>query len=217
MITPKLYIYTDGGFEDVEGFSLGNLEPEVVVIGTPPPPYSAAPSEAVPTNSNAKKSNPSDNVGILALQTRRDEEKPDVYQLFGRVRNFRAEEVETEAQLYRLSTGKSGEETKLIDAIALKIPAQSDQSFKFDLPESELTGLEVRLTVSDALEVDNHAYTIAGTTRKAQVLAVSAGDRYLTDTLKTPAAAERADVTIVAPKSSKPRRLPAISVAAAMT
>ncbi len=203
VITPKLYIYTDGGFEDVEGFSLGNLEPEVVVIGTPPPPYSAAPSEAVVTNSNAKKSNPSDNVGILALQTRQDEEKPDVYQLFGRVRNFRAQEVETEAQLYRLSTGKSGEEARLIDAIALKIPAQSDQSFKFDLPDSELTALEVRLTVSDALEVDNHAYTIAGTTRKAQVLAVSAGDRYLTDTLKTPAAAERADVTIVAPEELK--------------
>ena len=40
LVTPKLYIYTDGGFADVEGFSLGNLEPEVVVIGPPPPPYS---------------------------------------------------------------------------------------------------------------------------------------------------------------------------------
>ena len=203
VVTPKLYIYTDGGFEDVEGFSLGNLEPEVVVIGSPPPPYSAGPAESSPTSSSAKKSNPSDNVGILALQTRRDEEKPDVYQLFGRVRNFRAQEVETEAQLYRLSTGKSGEETKLIDAIALKIPAQTDQSFKFDLPESELTALEVRLTVTDALEVDNHAFTVAGTTRKAQVLAVTAGNRYLTDTLRTPAAAERADVTIVTPEELK--------------
>ena len=42
VVTPKLFIYTDGGFADVEGFSLGNLEPEVVVIGPPPPPYSAA-------------------------------------------------------------------------------------------------------------------------------------------------------------------------------
>src|SRR5579885_18574 len=40
VVTPKLFIYTDGGFADVEGFSLGNLEPEVVVIGPPPPPYS---------------------------------------------------------------------------------------------------------------------------------------------------------------------------------
>src|SRR5512135_777469 len=35
---PKLMVYTDGGFPDVEGFSLGNLEPVVVVIGPPPPP-----------------------------------------------------------------------------------------------------------------------------------------------------------------------------------
>ena len=27
--TPKLFVYTDGGFPDVEGFSLGNLDPEV--------------------------------------------------------------------------------------------------------------------------------------------------------------------------------------------
>ena len=61
----------------------------------------------------------------------------------------------------------------------------------------------MRLTVTDALEVDNHAFTVAGTTRKAQVLAVTAGNRYLTDTLKTPAAVERADVTIIAPEELK--------------
>jgi hypothetical protein len=203
VVTPKLFIYTDGGFADVEGFSLGNLEPEVVVVGPPPPPYAARPAEAAALNPSAKLPNPSDNVGIMALQTRRDEDKPDLYQLFGRVHNFRAEEVSTEAQLYRSSTGKSGEETKLVDAIALKIPPQTDQSFKFDLPETGLTAFEVRLTVTDALEVDNHAFTVAGTTRKAQVLAVTAGDRYLTDTLRTPAAAERADVTIVSPEELK--------------
>ena len=48
VVTPKLFIYTDGGFSDVEGFSLGNLEPEVVVIGPPPPPYSP-PDEPKPT------------------------------------------------------------------------------------------------------------------------------------------------------------------------
>jgi hypothetical protein len=204
VVTPKLYVYTDGGFADVEGFSLGNLEPEVVVIGPPPPPYSAAgPAEAVSSESKARMPNPSDNVGIMALQTRRDEDKPEIYQLFGRVHNFRATEVSTEAQLYRLSTGKSGEETKLVDAIALKVPPQSDQSFKFDLPDTGLAAFEVRLTETDALDVDNHAFTVAGTTRKAQVLAVTPGNRYLTDTLKTPAAIERADVTIIAPEELK--------------
>ncbi len=61
----------------------------------------------------------------------------------------------------------------------------------------------MRLTVKDALEVDNRAYTVVGTTRKAQVLAITAGNRYLTDTLKTPSAIERADVTIVTPEEAK--------------
>ena len=169
------------------------------MIGPPPPPYAAPRPEAAAADTTGKMPNPSDNVGIMALQTRRDEDKPEIYQLFGRVHNFRDSEVATDAQLYRLSTGKKGEETRLVDAIALKIPPQSDQSFKFDLPDTGLAPFEVRLTVTDSLDVDNHAFTVAGTTRKAQVLAVTAGNRYLTDTLKTPGAIERADVTIVAP------------------
>jgi hypothetical protein len=175
----------------------------VVVIGPPPPPYSPSAPGASPTEDKTQAPNPSDNVGIMALQTRRDEDKPDIYQLFGRVHNFRSSEVSTEAQLYRVSTGKPGEETKLVDAIGLTIPPQSDQSFKFDLPDTGLAPFEVRLTVTDALEVDNRAFTIAGTTRKAQVLAVTVGNRYLTDTLRTPAAAERADVTIITPEEIK--------------
>ena len=65
VVTPKLFIYTDGGFADVEGFSLGNLEPEVVVIG----PAAAAvfapgrgETAARPTDKTAVP-NPSDNVG----------------------------------------------------------------------------------------------------------------------------------------------------------
>src|SRR5262249_29031195 len=203
VVAPKLFIYTDGGFEDVEGFSLGNLEPEFVVIGPPPPPFAAPRPEAAPSETGTKRPNPSDNLAIMALQTRRDEDKPEIYQLFGRVHNFRESEVATDAQLYRLSTPKKGEETKLVDAIALKIPPQSDQSFKFDLPDTGLAPFEVRLTATDALDVDNHAFTVAGTHRKAQVLAVTAGNRYLTDTLKTPGTIERSDVMIIAPEELK--------------
>jgi hypothetical protein len=203
VVTPKLFIYTDGGFADVEGFSLGNLEPEVVVIGPPSRPYSAPVDGANPPDRKVKVRDPSDNVAIMALQTRRDEDKPDLYQLFGRVHNFRAEEVATEAQLYRLEAGKPGAEQRLVDAIALKIGPQSEQAFKFDLPDTGLASYEVRLLVKDALEVDNRAYTVVGTTRKAQVLAITEGNRYLMDTLRTPSATERADVTILTPEEAK--------------
>ena len=202
VVTPKLFIYTDGGFGDVEGFSLGNLEPEVVVVGPAPPDYKRA-GEGSEAAGPVGRSNPSDNVAILALQARKDEEKPDVHQLFGRVHNFRAEDVSTEAQLYRHAPDRPSDEGTLVDAIALKVPAQSEQSFKFDLSDAGMAPYEVRLTVKDALEVDNRAFTVVGMARKAHVLVVTAGNRYLVDTLKTPAAEEFAEISIVPLEQTK--------------
>ena len=203
IVTPELFIYTDGGFADVEGFSLGNLKPEVIVIGPPSlaPPESAteAPGEA----STGPLSAPSDNVAILALQTRTSDDKPDFFQVFGRVHNFRAEPVETEAQLLRHDPEKPADAVKLVDAIALSIPARGEQSFKFDYPSSGLTELEVRLDVKDAQPLDDRAFTLIGNPRKAQVLLVTPGNRYLVDTLRTPTAAERADVVVVTLEQAK--------------
>jgi von Willebrand factor type A domain/Aerotolerance regulator N-terminal len=202
-VAPKLFIYTDGGFPDVEGFSLGNLEPEVVVIGPPPPPYTPPGEGSSEADAKADVSNPSDNVAVVALQSRTSDDKPDVYQLFGRVHNFRDEPVKTEAQLFRRSIDKPGEEGTLVDALALEIPARTDQSFKFDIPETQLTEYEVRLPVEDALAVDNRAFAVVGNARKAQVLVVSAGDRYLVDAFNTPTAVDRADVVVVSPEEAK--------------
>ena len=151
------------------------------------------------------------------MQARVNDEKPDVYQLFGRVHNFRAESVETEAQLYRHAADKPGEEGELIDAIALQLPPRNDQSFKFDLPDTGLAELEVRLTVKDALDFDNHAFAIVGNARKAQVLAVTPGNRYLLDAFNTPTAAERADVRIATMEEAKAEPLAARSGAAGST
>lgn len=204
VVMPRLYIYTDGGFPDVEGFSLGNLEPEIVVIGPPPPPVTDLVSPADPGSSSPRRSNPpSDNLAVLALQTRRDDEKPDLYQVFGRVHNFRAEAVETRAQLLRHDPENPSVEPTLIDAIALSVPATGEQSFKFDLPAAGPTELEVRLEVADALPLDNRAFTLIGAPRKAQVLLVTPGNRYLVDTLRTPVAAERADVVVVTPEQAR--------------
>jgi hypothetical protein len=202
LVPPMLKIYTDGGFADVEGFSLGNLKPEVIVIGDAPP---APPADAdAQARAEARARPPSNNVAILALQTRRNEEKPDIYQIFGRVHNYKDEDVETKAQLYKLDATKPpGTAPTLIDAIALKIPRQSDQSFNFDLPDTGAAELEVRLDIKDDLPLDNRAYTLIGKPRKAQILIVTAGNRYLVDTLRTPLAAERADVIVASPDDYK--------------
>ncbi|WP_435016776.1 vWA domain-containing protein [Tundrisphaera sp. TA3] len=197
LIPPKLKIYTDGGFADVEGFSLGNLEPEVIVIGT-------ALESAKPAEGESRADPASNNVAILALQTRRNEEKPDIYQVFGRVHNYRAEDVATEAQLLRHDPARPGAAPTLIDAVALTVGARSDQSFNFDLPDTGAAELEVRLKdVGDDLPLDDRAFTLIGSPRKAQILAVTAGNRYLVDTLRTPLAQSRADVVVVTPADAK--------------
>lgn len=176
---PKLSIFTDGGFPDVEGLSVGKVEPEVIVIGPPvefPPP--PKPGEPPP-----KTSPPSDNVAVLALSAARDEEHPDQFQVFGRVRNYRGEEAKTEARLFRHDPAKPGGKGTLIDAISLAIPPQAEQSFKFDLNDDGLAALEVRIDAQDALPLDNRAFTVFGAPRKAQVLLVSEKDRYLADAL----------------------------------
>jgi hypothetical protein len=203
VVTPKL-----GGFPDVDGFSLGNLEPEVVVIGPPPPPIiePSKKSEADgggDANPSGVVSAPSDNVAILALQTRRTEEKADLYQVFGRVRNFRDEPVETEARLLRHEPDRPAADGTLLDAIALAIPPRGEQSFKFDIPATGLTELEVKIDVVDAQPLDNKAFALIGDPRKAQVLVVTPGNRYLVDTLQTPAATERADVVMISPEQAK--------------
>jgi von Willebrand factor type A domain/Aerotolerance regulator N-terminal len=200
IITPKLKIFTDGGFPDVEGFSLGNLEPEVVVIGPAPPPVTGVPD---PTQTSVKPKVASDNVAILALQTRRNDEKPDEYQVFGRVHNYRDQPVNTEAKLLRRDPAKPASAGVLIDAITLAVPARSDQAFKFDLPDPGSADLEVQLDVADALRADNRAYTAIGTPRKAQVLAVTKGNRYLADTLRTPSTLDMADVVVATPDEAK--------------
>jgi hypothetical protein len=198
VVAPRLLIYTDGGFPDVEGFSLGNIRPEVIIIGKAPPVEAKPAEEGKPAPEP-----PSNNVAILALQTRRNDEKTDVYQVFGRVHNYRAEDVETEAKLLVRDPSNPRAEGVLRDAVALKIPARGDSAFKFDLPESGATELEVRLSVDDDLPLDNRAFTLIGNPRKAQVLLVTLGNRYIEDALKTPLADARANVTNITPEAAK--------------
>ena len=205
LVPPQLKIYTDGGFADVEGFSLGNLEPEVIVIGNPPPAVAVEAGEGSPSANTVKSKPASNNVAILALQTRQDEEKPDVHQIFGRVHNYRAEAVSTEAKLFRLDRAKPGGPGTLVDAVALKVAKQSAGSFQFDLADSggKADEFVVTIDVPDDLALDNRAYTLIAAPRKAQILAVTGGNRYLVDTLRTPLAATRADVVVINPDEYK--------------
>lgn len=204
---PDMLILTDGGFADVPDFSLGTIKPQLIVIG----PSDAGAEEAA----KAQAANiamgldpdalPSNNLAILALQTRKsDDEKSDQYQVFGRVRNFRDEEATTTARLLERSFVEPPSANKQVDAVELTIPARGEASFQLDRPISAAGALlTVELVAEDALPVDNRAYTLIGNARKAQVLIVTPGNnRYLTETLSTPASKALADVVVAKPEES---------------
>ncbi|QDV33852.1 vWA domain-containing protein [Tautonia plasticadhaerens] len=206
---PRLMIYTDGGFPDVEGFSLGNLVPEIVVLGRPSEGAApaSAPAEAEaeagegadPGAGDGTNTPPSDNVAVLALQTARNEERPDLIQLFGRARNYRDEPVVTTARLYLHPLDAPIGDGRLIDAAEVSLPARSTRAFKFDVPDPGAVGLEVRLDVEDELDQDDRAFAAVGRPRTARVLVVTERNRYLLNALTTATAGDAAEVIEIRP------------------
>ena len=219
---PRLFLFTDGGFSDVENFSLGSIEPEVVPIG-PPVDWSgiagsqrgevgdtasaisttdSEPEARLTAATSAAFTGPaSDNLAILSLSTARDEGRPDQLQIFGRVRNHRAEAVQTRALLYRHDPEQPGDSPSLIDAIALEVPTRTDQAFQFELKAESLDGeFSVRLEADDAQPLDNVAFAVSVPPHRARVLVVTNGDRFLADTLTTPASQQIAEVTSIRPE-----------------
>jgi hypothetical protein len=206
VVPPKLFLFTDGGFADVEGFSLGTIEPQVVVIGpplgAPPAPQQSATAVAPAGAAVALTAGlASDSVAILALSAARNDEDPQQVQLFGRVHNYRLEPVSTRAGLFRLDPARPGAEGLLIDAVELEIEPRTDQAFQFDLKTEALSEeLEVRLDVTDALMIDNRAQLVLANPRKARVLLVTSGNRFLADALETEAVSQVVELARATPE-----------------
>jgi hypothetical protein len=185
-----LYIFSDGKFAPVSGFSLGNLkffDPEkpdesggaFVPIGRPD----------------------ASNVGIVAFNVRRSEADPELYQAFARLENFGSEDVDVEAGLYRYRPGGTGED-QLIDAAQRTVPAGETRGMAFDLPSGESGVLELRIKASadDHLAVDDKAWTVVSPPRPVRVLLVTPGNEPLELALTTDSLEEIAEVVIDSPK-----------------
>ncbi len=75
-VATDVYIYSDGRFPDVPEFSLGKLHLHLLPIG-----------------------HGGNNVGIIGLNLRRDDDKPDVFELSVRVLNFAEQAAQVSVQL----------------------------------------------------------------------------------------------------------------------
>ena len=136
-----------------------------------------------------------DNVGIIAMDARRNYEHPEVLEVAATVRNFSVEPVALDAVLY---VGGSSVGIQAVQLEAARTPGSEGETdttqpatgsvrvIAFDEIEFEGGGIvEVVLRVDDALSADDHAWTIIEPPRHMRVLLVTEGNFFLENVLTT--------------------------------
>ena len=170
----ELYIISDGRFRGVEDFSLGNLQPLFLPIGT----FDA------------------ENLAITALNTRRVEDRPDQQQAFVQVANFSNSEQQVVVEL-KLNDA-------LIDAAEFRVAAGGVASTNFLLAEQAEGILSARIDpptgFTDALANDNQAFVAIENRRDGKVLLVTPRNNTLEAALSTERANRFAEVEKVGPE-----------------
>jgi len=179
-----LYIFSDGQFPDVEGFSLGNLEPIYIPIGT---------REA-------------DNVAIAQFSVTRDEANQNRLDTFAQLHNYNAEPVTVSVDLY-LQQQADGTDRELLDSAEVTIPARDttelpgvgfvDPPFILENLDSGILALQIDRP--DSLMLDNTAYAAVNVPRRGRVLLVTPGNDQLAEALRTQRAQRIAEVTEASP------------------
>src|SRR4051794_40683139 len=171
-----VYIFSDGRFEDVKGFSLGNLKPYYIPLGS----------------LEAK------NLAITAFTTRRGDAHPEQRQAFVQVANFTAavQKVMVEVQL----------DGSFLDAKEVEVPANESSGVVFPLADAPPGKLTARLkyeldtpTKRDTLAQDDTGYSALNDAKPGRVLVVSPGNVALEVALATERAKKIANVEFKKP------------------
>jgi VWA domain-containing protein/aerotolerance regulator-like protein len=170
------YIFSDGRFEAVKNFSLGNLKPMYVPIGS----FDAA------------------NLAITTLATRRNESRPEEQQAFVQVANFSDKPQKTTVELSL--------DGQFLDAREIEVPAGESAGAVFPLEGRPAGGLKAQLKYQlngdgshDALAQDDVAYAALSDTAHGKVLLVTPGNVALEVAMQTEEAKRLADVRIAPP------------------
>ncbi len=169
-----LYLYTDGGFAAVPDFSLGNLEPMYMQVGTNDP----------------------ENIALGAFTAERNEERQEQMQAFARVTNNSADDFTVDVSLHELDDDGT---PSLVDAKRITVESQDTTGIDFDLMGFERGTLRLTLEHEDHLAMDNVAYAAINPARHARVVLVTAGNEALQVALDTEEVRAIADVAILEP------------------
>ncbi|KAA1258336.1 hypothetical protein LF1_08530 [Rubripirellula obstinata] len=150
-----LKIYSDGGFQPVTEFNLGNLIPTYVSIGS----------------KDAK------NLAITAFSAERNLENPGEVQAFATVANLGSQPVEATATLMM--------DGQFMDASSVSLDPSDQTGLSFAIESDEAVQLSLRLDVEDDLQTDNVAFAGLTPLRNVNVLVVTPGNTPLELGLQT--------------------------------
>jgi hypothetical protein len=196
-IAAEVHLFSDGRFPDVPSFASGNLNLTYHRIGGDGPG--------------------ADNVGIVSLNAVRDEQDPGRVQVFVRVLNFRPEACRVHVELEWRTAGRDDFSLRDADldlagrSVTPGNPKQDEPPVEtpgegaatFDLGEvDDSAGVVVHarlLGVHDRFPLDDEAWLVVGSVRKARVLIVTEGNEILRDFFDQPATAKAAAVQYLKP------------------
>ncbi|NLX15186.1 MAG: VWA domain-containing protein [Phycisphaerales bacterium] len=131
-----------------------------------------------------------DNVGIVNLDVRRNYEKPELLSVLVRVRNFGYDPASRDISLLVDDQLRSVQAIPLLAPLADRelltrmplsgLPPEGNEvSIAFELPLATAARIEVRLSGTDALPIDDRAYAIVPPPRAMNILLVTPGNYYL--------------------------------------
>jgi hypothetical protein len=167
----KAVIFSDGAIADSQDVSAGRLNLEYVKIGSA-----------------------DNNVGITAIEARREYANPQQIELFLRVQNFSPKEhAQAGMAIYVNDVLAAAKDLDLPPTPALAeggdeasaaasqqaARMSSSQTVGFDLTSNEAVVIEARLQSDDGLKADNIARVCLGPAKQSSVLLVTAGNIFL--------------------------------------
>lgn len=164
-----LLIYSDGGFQSVTEFSLGNLIPEFVSIG----------SDRVR------------NLSITAFSAERNVERPSEIQAFATVMNLGTEPLDTSVTL-----SSNGD---FLDADTVSLQPGEQTGLSFTLDSDEAMAMRLQLDSDDDFALDNVAFAGLTPLRTVSVLVVTDGNSPLELGLGTFKAGQICQTELVSP------------------
>ena len=159
-----LWIFSDGGFQPINEFSLGNLVPHYVAIGSDHP----------------------QNIAIIAFSAERNLEHPAEVQAYATIANLGTEAVESSATLSIVDS--KGQEA-FLDASRLSLDPGEQTGLTFAIESDEAVQLKLELDLKDDLQLDNQAFAGLAPMRSVHVLVVTPGNHPLELGLRTAKAA----------------------------